>query len=117
MVPSKLLPFFIVVTLVGLLVTRQQVHKTLLLYQIQDQEKLAWHLGDESQILNYQVSALASPERLTSVLAQKTVPLDGPPVAVVRVGTKEETEVQLAKKRPSLFERFSLIRIAEARSR
>ena len=117
MVPSRLLPVLVVFTLVGLLVTRQQVSKTLLLYQIQGQEKLARHLDDEYQILNYQVNALASPERLTSVLAQKTLPLDGPPVAVVRVGTKEGVQIQLVKRRPSLLERFSLIRTAEARSR
>ena len=115
--PSRLLPGFIVFTLVGLLVTRQQVTKTLLLYQIQNQEKLTRRLGDKYQILNYQVSALASPERLTSALAQRTLSLDGPPVAVVRVGKKDETQIQLVKRRPSLLERFSLIRTAEARSR
>ena len=114
---SKLLPFFILVTAIGLLVTRQQVAETLLLYNIQDQERLVRQLGDENQILNYQVNALASPERLTSALAQRTLPLEGPPVAVVRLQTKEKTGLQLAKRRPTLLERLSLIRVAEARSR
>ena len=115
--PSRLLPFFILFTAIGLLVTRQQVAETLLLYQIQDQERLARRLDDENQILNYQVSALASSERLTSALARKTLPLDSPPVAVVQVGTEEEKTLKLAKRRPGLLERLSLIRVAEARSR
>lgn len=115
--PSRLLPFFVLFTVIGLLVTRQQVAETLLLYQIQDQERAARRLGDENQILNYQVSTLASPERLTSALAQRTLPLNGPPVAVVRVGAKEEGALQLVKRRPGLLERLSLIRVAEARSR
>lgn len=114
--PFRLLPLFILFTAIGLLVTRQQVAETLLLYQIQDQERLARHLGDQNQILQYEVNALASPERLTTALVQKTLPLDGSPVAVVQVGTKEEA-LRLVKRRPSLLERLSLIRVAEARSR
>ena len=113
----KLLLFFAVVTTIGLLITRQQIAETLLLYQIHDQERLARRLDDENQLLNYQVNTLASPGRLTSVLAQKSLSLDNPPVAVVRLGTAEEKTLQLAKRRQSLFERLSLIRVAEARSR
>ena len=114
--PARLLPFLIFFTLIGLLITRQQVAETLLLYQIHDQEKLARHLDDEYQLLNYQVTALASPERLTSVVAQRTPSLDVP-VTVVRVGTKEQPQIQLVKRRPGLLERLSLIRVVEARSR
>jgi len=68
--PAKFLPGFVLLTVIGLLITRQQVAETLLLYQIQDQERLVRNLDDENQILNYEVNTLASPERLTSALAQ-----------------------------------------------
>ncbi len=112
----KLLLFFVFVTTLGLLITRQQIAETLLLYQINDQERLARRLDDENQLLNYQVNALASPQRLSSALAKRSLRLDTP-VAIVRLETREEGALRLAKRRPGLFERLSLIRVAEARSR
>ena len=124
----KLLLFFVIVTTIGLLITRQQIAETLLLYQIHDQERLARRLDDEHQLLNYQVNALASPKRLTSALARQSLSLDHSPVAVVQLGTAEGKAFQLAEGRQGLpwrlaksgqglLERLSLIRAAEARSR
>ena len=113
----KLFLFFVVVTTIGLLITRQQIAETLLLYQIHDQERLASRLDDEHQLLNYQVNALASPRRLTSALAQKSLSLDYSPVAVVQLRATEGKALQFAKWRQGLLERLSLIRVAEARSR
>ena len=50
--PSRYLPIFLLFTAAGLLITRQQVAETLLLYKIQDQERLVRRLNDENQILN-----------------------------------------------------------------
>ena len=111
----RLFLFFVVVTTIGLLITRQQISETLLLYQINGQERLARRLSDENQLLNYQANALASPQRLSSALAQKSHRFDAP-VAIVRLETKEKGTF-LAKRYPRLFERLSLIRAAEARSR
>ena len=112
--PQRLLPCFILFTVIGLLLTRQQVTETLLLYEIQQQQQLTIQLDDDNQRLHYQVNRWASPEKLTLALAQKSGSLEGPPVAIVRVEETGKQDPRLAKRGKGLLERLSLIRIAEA---
>jgi len=114
--PSKLLPLFILVTIIGLLVTRQQITETLLLYEIQEHQDFVRQLEDKHQLLQHQVHALASPEMLTLALGQQTGP-KGHPVAVVQVAEGEEEGLRLVTRGRGLLERLSLIKTAEAHSR
>ena len=88
----------------------------ILLYDIQHHQKEKGLLSDAHRLLKYQVSALASPASLETLLAKKDVQLDLPEDRKVIRLAMEEKKVP-APKRKTFFDKISVTKVAEAGSR
>lgn len=102
------------VTFSVFLYAHEQVSKMILLYDIQHHQKEKGLLSDAHRLLKYQVSALASPSSLETLLAKRDVQLDLPEGRQVIHLAMEEKRAPAAKK--SFFDKISVTKVAEAGS-
>ena len=102
------------VTFSVLLYAHEQISKTLLLYDIHGHQQEKGHLDEAHYLLRAQVSQLASPPALETLLAREDLLLEFPENRQVIHLASSEEEVSSPTEKRNLLDFLSATKVAEA---